>query len=289
MNLRPLVTLKKTLCFRGESDPHFVKAWPQALLPVAWQGELLCGFNATTELAWELSPNTNIGLVVQYFLELHPELATVDLLRIKNQSKDLPWGENFFIGIVRQLSKGQDSSWFKLFENLNLLPKELLNQWQQKRLHFGDLRPLISLELLQIEGPSWNLLTAASFSKSEWSQVIEWFTELLLMENNLQNSKPMQNLKTLQALEPLKNKPREFFLKLKELRYPETSKKDRLATEFWKKLPWPKNTQSEFRRQGDQTRTYVSMNFSSVKELKKLTEELHQMVQKQEPQQESEH
>lgn len=264
MNLRPLTEFKKTLAFQLEP----MKSWPMALLPVAWQGELLCGFNATTTFAWELDPTTEPSLIAQNFLELHPELSMLDFLKLKNQSKEISWGQAFFIEVAKQASKGQETQWLKLFENLNSLPQDLLGQWQQKRLQWGDLRPLLSLEKTHIENPVWSLLGSMNFSKSEWTQVIEWCTDLLLMAKDL---KTLESLKT----------PREVLLKLKELRYPETTAKDLLAQEFWKKLPWPKNTQAEFRRQGDQTKAYVSLNIGSMKDLKKLADELNQMAQKQ--------
>lgn len=262
--LKPLKDMKKTLSFQSEAVQS-ARPWPQALLPIAFQGELLCGFNATCDYAWELQPGTELTKVGEIFLELHPDLSFVDLFLLQKNLKVLSWGSDFFKNIIKQMASNQEDQWFNLLENLSLIPDELILQWQQKRLQFGDLRPLLTIN------GSWSVLIGTSFSKSEWTQVIEWFTELSLMEKG-------EDLNSLASLKT----PREMILKLKELRYPETTKRDRLEQDFWKKLPWPKNTQAEFRRQGDQTKTYVSMNFGSVKDLKKISKELFDMAQKQE-------
>ncbi len=263
MNLRPTAELKKSLAVRS------IKKWPEALLPLAWRGELLCGFSATTSLAFELNSEESLTKVAQTFLEIHSDLCIVDLVELKKNTLAVSWGTDFFNELLRQMAHGQESQWLKLLTQLESVPQVLLIQWQQKHLQYGDLRPLLSLEQ---DESLWKILEGASFSKSEWTQVIEWFTELLLMKKH----------EELSALEPLVSKQKEFFVKLKELRYPETAKKDRLETDFWKKLPWPKNTQAEFRRQGDQTKTYVSMNFSSLQDLKKIAKDLHQMADQQE-------
>ena len=263
MNLRPTAELKKTLAVRS------IKKWPESLLPLAWRGELLCGFSTTAAQACEISIDESLTKVAQTFLELHSELCFVDLVELKRNCLQVEWGPAFFTEILKQTAHGQEAQWLKLLGQLEDMPAELLNQWQQKHLQFGDLRPLLSLEQAE---PLWSVLSTCLFSKSEWTQVIEWFTELLLMQRQAE-------LKTLQ---PLVSKPKEFLLKLKELRYPETAKKDRLEMEFWKKLPWPKNTQAEFRRQGDQTKTYVAMNFNSLQDLKKIAKDLQQMAEHQE-------
>ena len=267
MNLKPLAELKTTLDF------HKDEKWPKALLPIAWHCELLCGFKATTDYAWELSSNIEASQVAEAFLEIHTDMSFADLVFLYKKSSKLYWGPLFFNEVLKLSARGQEASWLKLLENLKNFPAELLRQWQTKRLQFGDLRPLLSFTSSYAVDTFWGTLSEMNFSKSEWTQVIEWTTELLLMQ------------KELSTLQHYKNKPREMLIKIKELRYPETTKKDQLEQEFWQKLPWPKNTEAEFRRHGDQTKTYVAMNFSTLQDLKKIAKELHNMTE----QQESEH
>lgn len=262
MNLRPTAELKKSLAVRS------IKKWPGSLLPLAWRGELLCGFSAASEQSFELSENENLTKVAQTFLEIHSEICFVDLVDLKKNCSAVAWGADFFNELLRQMANSQESQWLKLLARLETMPQTLVTQWQQKNLQFGDLRPLLSFERTE---PLWKMLENASFSKSEWSQVIELFTDLLLMKKYSE----------LQTLEILTVKSKEFFIKLKELRYPETMKKDRSDMDFWKKMPWPKNTQAEFRRQGDQTKTFISMNFSSLEDLKKIAKDLQQMAEHQ--------
>lgn len=265
MSLKSRDSFQKNLAFAIE------KKWPQALLPLGWREELLCGFSSLSPSVWELDETSELSLVAEVFLEVHNELSFLDLLLLQRNAQKISWGRDFFSEVLRQLSGGQSLQWLKLLENLENLPTQLLLKWQEKRLQFGDLRPLLSLDC-KAHHELWSILTPVAFSKSEWSQVIEWFTELLLMDKT-------QELKSLSALQA---SPKELLLKIKELRYPETTKRDRLEMDFWKKLPWPKNTQAEFRRSGDQTKTYVSMNFSSLQDLKKLSQDLQKMTEQQE-------
>lgn len=263
MILRPNAKFKKSLAVRS------TKKWPEALVPMAWRGELICGFSGTSPLVCELDENESITKVAQTFIEVYTDLGLVDLVQLKKNSSELTWGPDFFKEVLTQMAHGQDVQWLKVIDVLEQMPSTLLNIWQQRNLQFGDLRPLLSLEKA---GPEWDVLQKAMFSKSEWCHVIEWFTEVSLMNKH----------EDLIKLESVSQKPKELFLKLKDLRFPETAKKDRSEMNFWKQMPWPKNTQAEFRRQGDQTKTYVAMNFNSLQDLKKIAKDLHQMAEHQE-------
>ena len=267
MSLKPLADCKKTLAFQTN------KKWPQALPPLAWRGELLCGFNATSAKAWEMDENSSTAQVVEAFLDIHSDFSFMELVGLRKNVQNLSWGEEFFRELLRQNAKGQEQQWLKLLKNLSLINSDLIQQWQQKHLQFGDLRPLLSLDEKLLKSEHWQLISHEPFSKSEWNQVIEWFSELLMMKKDHELHL---------ALEPLQHKPRELLSKLKELRYPETFMRDRIEQDFWKKLPWPKNTQAEFRRHGDQTKAYVSMHLSSLNDLKKIAQELDKMADRQE-------
>ncbi len=160
-----------------------------------------------------------------------------------------------------------DSKLTQLLTILPTLPSEFLDWCAEHSLSPRDLFPLLSLTKLQSVEQDLKKISSLALSRNLGAQILELAVECRL----------------LSLLEPSQSSMStgdEWLQQLKAKRYPQTARSDSEKQKKMLELPWPKDFQLRWQRQGDRSGLEVKFFVSHEKELPKFTQLLQQTIQK---------
>lgn len=160
-----------------------------------------------------------------------------------------------------------DSKLAQLLTILSTLPCEFLNWCTEHNLSPRDLFPLLSMSNLQNVDEDLKKISSLALSRNLGAQILELVIECrLLSDSNEEQSSATTGDEWLQQL--------------KSKRYPQTLLNDSEKQKKMLALPWPKDFQLRWQRQGDRSGLEIKFFVSHEKELPKFTQLLQQTIQK---------
>ncbi len=159
-----------------------------------------------------------------------------------------------------------DSKLEQLLTVLPKLPSTFLNWSAEHSLSPRDLFPLLSLTILQTVDEDLKKISSLALSRNLGAQILE-----LVVECHL--------LSTSEASTVSANTGDEWLQQLKMKRYPQTLLSDSEKQKKMLALPWPKDFQLRWQRQGDRSGLEIKFFVSHEKELLKFTHLLQQTIQ----------
>ncbi len=136
---------------------------------------------------------------------------------------------------------------------------------KDKKLSLRELSILTEFSKLDSIKPILEWIGQNQPSHSQGSQILELSGELLLMG------------KSLKILFEKEHDPKILLKKLKDLRYPLSSKQDKQRTQIIKNLPWSSFLKGRWVRNKDQGCLEVSFQSSSIKDLEQKIKNLEQI------------
>lgn len=157
----------------------------------------------------------------------------------------------------------------KLSQLLTLIPALPLSFWQWCQNHSlspRDLFPLLSLKSPQDVSQSLEKFSELSISRSLGAQILDLLVECYL---TIKDQSPL--LKQTATAD-------QWLLHLKSLRFPQTMKSDRIKEKELLSLPWTKELNTRWLRQGDRSGLEIRFFASSQKELLLHVQQLQNIV-----------
>ncbi len=160
-----------------------------------------------------------------------------------------------------------DSKLVQLLTVLPSLPSPFLNWCTKHDLSPRDLFPLLSLTApLEIEN-HLQKISELAVSRNLGAQILE-----LLVECYLMSSQDLAN-------QDLTNSAEDWLSQLKRARYPQTQNSDSEKQKRMMALPWPKDFQLRWQRNGDRGGLEVKFFVTNEQELLKFSKLLEQTMQ----------
>ncbi len=160
-----------------------------------------------------------------------------------------------------------DSKLAQLLTTLPSLPAEFLDWCAEHSLSPRDLFPLLSLTNLQSVEEALKRISSLALSRNLGAQILELAVECRLLSLS-------------ESSESCASTGDEWLQQLKAKRYPQTAFSDSEKQKKMLELPWPKDFQLRWQRQGDRSGLEVKFFVSHEKELPKFTQLLQQTIQK---------
>ncbi len=252
--------------------------WPEGLPAVAVNGWVLAGFAQKLVFNHSISFESieAAGSVAKLFRSLHTELSFAEMARLiqKIQSQ-----KNSDIGWLRLETLLAQYHWIcgdQLLETAKALlqtPVGFQNWCAQKKINPQDLAPLLSAENLELKFLFHDILQF-NLSKSLGVKALELGIELLLMGQSPE-AISSQVLLTFLSQDQVAGEAWVDFLK--QLRFPETFKRDQILRNQMKSLPWPGTSQARWSRQGDRGGIELKLFVSQASDLKKALTNLQKV------------
>jgi hypothetical protein len=159
-----------------------------------------------------------------------------------------------------------DSKLTQLLHILPTLPSTFLHWCAEHSLSPRDLFPLLSLPSSQAVQEELKKISALALSRNLGAQILELAVECRLLSSS--EGSPLNATNGDEWLQQLKSK-----------RYPQTLLSDSEKQKKMLALPWPKDFQLRWQRQGDRSGLEVKFFVSHEKELPKFTKLLQQTIQ----------
>ena len=266
-------TLCATSECRADLDFSPVSHWPQGLPAVAVSGWLLAGFQQ--QLAFnhlsELDARTEIA---ELFCSLYQELtfAEVSRLFVRTRKPAMEWFPFDLIAQHYRINPGPH--FVEIAQMLSTMPQPFQNWCALRKLHQGDLLPLLAVH--HLEGNATALMdlhqvllatVTLGLTRNQGSQSLELGLELLMAGH------------AWQALQPDGDNAEHWLNKLKALRYPETKNRDEKAAMKILGLPWSGSSQVKWSRQGDSPGIEVKLFVSKPSDLKKFAQGFNSVME----------
>jgi hypothetical protein len=256
----PLVTqCGKSLNF----TPH--RVWPEALPAIAWKGELVCGFERRTGVAFDVFENGRAG-ILETLKACYPELGLSEIARLTHRlERVLPADD--YVEIRENFFRAYGLKWNdrlgELLTLLRLAPVEFQDWVDERGVSPRDLSPVLALGERVSEFHSFlRAMTELRFSRSEGVRCLELGVELFLM------GRPLNDLL------PSSPDPVKYLRKLEEWRRPNASASDRELQDEVERWPWPSQVQGQWQRFGDQSGLEVKIRSTSPEDFNKKLERL---------------
>jgi hypothetical protein len=167
-----------------------------------------------------------------------------------------------------------DSKMQKLMALIPQLPSPFWHWCRNHSLSPRDLYPLLSLESPQQLQKCLMQIQELNLSRNLGTQILELLVECFLLNANQEllidfEAKTITNATSGDA----------WLQKLKNQRFPQTLQSDANKQKELLTLPWTKELQTRWLRQGDRSGVEVRFFASNPKELQKRVEQLQQVVQ----------
>ncbi len=166
-----------------------------------------------------------------------------------------------------------DSKLTRLLEVLPYMPAVFWNWCCKHSLSPRDLTPLLSVQSPQQLSLSLDSFNELQLSRNLGAQIIELLVECFLMDN------ADADLFTLSQNSPASKTSGDHWLQnLKTRRFPQTAKADSEKQKTLLSLPWTKDLQTRWLRQGDRSGVEVRFFAANPKELQKHVDQLQKIV-----------
>lgn len=257
MTIETLLQCGRDLNFRPR------KPWPSALPTMAWNRQILCGFERQTGSVLRMDEKDS-GHFVDLWRAIYPELGLGELARASHAIENLwpelwrEWREGFFGSYQLRWSDRLDQTLVKLRRT----PLEFQNWVDEKKISVRDLSPVLALpDILDLE-PLFQALPKMVISRFEGARALELVIELFLMGRPLNDLLPTSDNGSL------------FVRRLEKWRRPQAETGD----EEWRKTvnqwPWPAQVQAEWQRFGDQAGIEIKIRATSPEDFQKKLERL---------------
>lgn len=206
------------------------------------------------------------ALIVTY-----PELSYCELIEVLKKLKvSTPINEKI---IFQQYGFALDRKLEQLNERLPSLPPSFWSWCLRHYLSPRDLFPLLSLASPQDLSLSLDKISEVQASRSLGTQLLELVVECFLIGTS------DSDLVSLLNNAPSSMQPADHWLvNLKALRFPQTLKRDVEKQKSLLSLPWTKDLQTRWLRQGDRSGVEVKFFAATPKELQKHVEQLQKIV-----------
>lgn len=245
--------------------------WPDFAPALAWGEWLICERPGT---ALVLSPEENP--LIPVLKSLLPRLGLTGICRLGERLSDGPlrdWArDQVFQQLLLAYGLRAHSDVIALFSVLSKMSPQVQAWVDQKGFGARDLYPLLSLNLDENACGWLEHLSQSSLSKSQATQLIEWASDLVLLHKKTWVDLRRQNVET----------PEKWHSRLRQTRFPESEQRQSLKQKKVSELPWPRHTEGQWKRDGDQDGLQVRFEAYSPEELKtrwqslsKIIEQLH--------------
>ncbi len=234
---------------------------------VAINNVVVAGFEQELVFNHQLDPANGDG-ISQLIRSLYFELTFAELARLLEKSRPHSW---FPRAQVVAKFGWQPSDHFEAIAEAFLKTPVGFQSWcAEKKVGPLDLAPLVSAQGLNLKLLFKDILDLR-MSKSIGVKVLELGVELLMMGQSPEDVHSSRLLTMIPAQIPA---PDTFLEALKQLRYPETYKRDQQTAEKWTSLPWPGTSQAQWTRQGDRGGIELKLFVSQPSDLKKYLQSL---------------
>lgn len=236
--------------------------WPEGLPAVAVNALVLAGFGQSLVFNHQI-PQSDRTAIVNLVTSLYPHMSFLEAARFWRQARLVPW-----LPVDEILARWNvllDEHWIRGAQLALNLPKGFQQWMVEKKISAQEMQMLGSAGDLRLETLLHSIL-AAGATRSQGVQALELGIELALM------GQPMQEL----ALQP--DETGEMWIdRLRELRYPNSIKKEAEGTARLQNLPWPGQSQARWVRQGDKAGLELRLFVADPSDLKKSVTSLQKL------------
>ncbi len=255
----PKDQLKTDLCY-----PEFHSAQIRNSIDICWAIEQQIIKNFSSSSATAISINfLDKKTSVASFFSIVPQLSLVQFcFLLRSSTFSQIFDEEYFSSKAQLGNLSQIKSLVSFITSLN---QDFLTWLHEKNLRAQDLASAILVKPEQLEKFLSAFLQLAP-SKSEGVQILELLADLILLEKT--------DEALLSSLQ--KNAPAALG-KLKELRYPQATTRDRLQSHL--NLSWPQNVNAKFQRRGDRAGFDLQVFVGNSNELKKTINHLEKVIE----------
>lgn len=245
------------------------RPWPKALPALAWQNQLLCGFDRVNDSACDQKV-IDLGSLeknewVEILKYLHPQMGFAELSRLSLLLPKVIVAE-LFDEWCTALFGAFEYRWSDRTQQLCAVlahtPLTFQNWFDDKSLAPREASPLLALPDLHAFESVLLGLVNAQLSRSEGARALELSVELLLMG------------RSAEELLPQANESSGFVRRLEQWRFPMSSENDELKRQEVRRWPWPSQIQGQWQRFGDQTGLEIKIRTTSPQDLTKKLERL---------------
>jgi hypothetical protein len=259
MKLVPIQQLQRDFDFQPK------KAWPETLAPLAWQNQLISGWQS--ELTEALVCDGDLAGLLHH---CHSDLGISELARLTHKLEAHIDAHFSFETFFAFFGLRQSHRLMKCLSQVLKLSAAAQDWCDEKKLKPNDLEILNSFENLEFFDAVFQRLRQLKASKHQGVEILELSGELQL---------------TKQAQLSLENLPSadEWLRELRRLRYPRREALALGASQKVDVLPWPQKTKAQWKKMGDHDVlevTFQSTNstdyFKKIEQLLKLQDKIEE-------------
>ena len=169
------------------------RLWPEALPAIAWQNQLLSGFERTGGLAIDVSESSRSGLIAS-IKACHPELGLSELARLALRLQS--WRPDLYLELRSGLATEYGLRWNeRLEDSLQMLATTpmVFQDWvDEKKISARDLAPLLALNSTQDFAAFLTAIPVAQLSRNLGARALELGSELFLMGRQISDLLPTE-------------------------------------------------------------------------------------------------
>lgn len=244
--------------------------WPLGLPGVALGGWVIAGFSSDLVIDYPWADHDPKEFV-RLFSSVHPHLSFGELVEFSDQVKahepETKMISQAMGDLIAHYGFRDEELFRRLGEKLQRAPS-LFRQWAiARKVAPGDLTCLFSVTPA-IEpqlSPLLEEIAKRQMTRQEGARALETIVELLLKDPNL-------------SLTQLVVADKQAWLEhLHQLRYPQTSQQDRLASTWVTEQIWPRQSHIRWIRQGDQAGLEVRMMIRQPQDFDKSKDSLERI------------
>lgn len=237
-------------CLEFETSSH----WPLGLPAIAIGRVLIAGFNQALVLNHRL-PESDSKSIQDLITSLYPELSFLEAATFRKKALALPWVP--ITGLLEHWGFRWTDQTTEIADRALALPAEFRRWLIAKRVSPAELTVLLSNSQFDLT-PFLQGLLAAGATRQQGTQALELGIELQLLGHQM-------SAIVLATNESTEN----WLLRLKTLRYPETTRKDQESRDKMRELPWPGQSQVRWVRQGDRSGLELKLFVANPSDLRK--------------------
>ena len=231
------------------------------LPPYSWQGNIIAGFSSK-------KPPVELGdlSLTEALLSIYEKLPLVDIARFhqtlksSNELQLIDW---------EVLCQSSHLSWNqnleKTLDKITRTPVDFQDWSREKGLGIKDWAIFLSVDEPQVLSIFLTQVSKKNPSYQIGKQILEWSIETFLMGTSIDDILPQDSFNAT-----------DWHKKIKELRFPQTHKKDHESEKLLKKLPRPPHIKMNWRRQGDLAGIHTEFFSPSTSHFSQFIERLDQ-------------
>lgn len=241
--------------------------WPTGLPAVAVNQVVLAGFSQDVVFNHQIN-FTEADQISSLFRSLYFELNFAELVRLIEKAKNYSWFP--LSSVIAKFGWQPTEHFFQIIEKFKATPAGFQSWCAEKKVAPQDLSPLLSAQNLDLKFLFLDILNL-QLSKSMGIKALELGIELMLMG---QKPEHLQSTFLLNFISKEQTQGEAWLDALKQLRYPETYKRDQAEAQKWASLPWPGTSQAKWTRMGDRGGIELKLFVSHPTDLKKYLQSL---------------